>query len=1251
MPGSVRFYQYVDGGNQMGAMIDPGAAGYTVDEPTADSNTLLVSFAGADDKQINSLWVVFRTTLEGEMVDKEYTNDALFTSNGVDYPLHGSVTVNHGGSLVEKTGKQQSDGYVYWSATVNASQSTLEDAIITDTPSDNQRIDMNSLAVYATTVDAQGNIARGGALGKDAYTASYAQNGSGAWVLTLHVPGTLTTPLILEYRASVYLTSMTGTVSNTILVEGTNKGNGQEGSTKTPLNVRVFEGGGTIYGKQGSLTIRKIGADGNPLAGAVLALEDAKGNRIGPVTVPASGEIVFSNIVQGAYKLYELSAPEGYTVRPDLARGMEIQVTDNTTTGAEIVEVSNELTTASLRKVDEDGNPLAGAVFALEQWSDGADAYVPYGTETYSSGSDGIVRVSGLLPGRYQFVELTPPEGFLHNTDPREFTLSQDTQGVIAPQETGNYVNYRGTIRLRKVDDVGNPLRGAQFTLSRLDGTLVGTYASGPDGTVLITGIAPGEYILVETRAPIGYALTSDPRDITIPDTALGALPPLDYGNVVNNPALGHVILQKVDGVTLEGLEGAVFQLSMEGDPSVQLQITTNEDGYAQIDDLKPGNYTLTEITAPAGYIRNTAPWTFTITEELGASIDMLDIGAYANYKGGVRLLKENDEGEPLSGAVFTLSLGDTPIGAYTTNASGVIEIYGLAPGKYTLVEIRAPLGYATTSDPRVIEIPAETDGMLPPLPITIVNPHALGSVIFRKVDAGTGVGLEGAVFELLAQGTETVIRTITTNDTGWVQMNELEPGDYTLREIAAPAGYVLNTDTVDFTLTEDMSTSIDVLALDDIPNWQGRLRLTKESGAGEPLAGATFTLSTLAGDIIGTYMSGPDGVVEITGIAPGPYILRETIAPAGYATAQDPMRIDIPAEHAGELPEHDLGPIANTPVEGTIIFRKIDGDTDTGLPGATFEIVDAAGDLVATVTTNAYGWAQVDHLQPGDYTLRETVAPSGYLLNTQTWPFTVPEDAMGSIAPIAIGPVPNYQAKLSIEKIDEDGNPLPGATFTLYTQNERIINTYKTDATGVATIYQLAPGTYRIRETDAPAGYAVFTDPMDITIPDAYEGEPPVFPFGPVINERMMGVAIVHKVDAETNAPLAGAVFSLVNEDTHAELTRVVTGSDGLASVNDLASGHYAFVEVTAPYGYEVDHTPLTFEITDATQTAAVEVTSRNWRIPDSPATPRPTVPPDGPPKTGDSGNGPWVLLLAISGLALVGAIAVKLARRKPSR
>ena len=116
---------------------------------------------------------------------------------------------------------------------------------------------------------------------------------------------------------------------------------------------------------------------------------------------------------------------------------------------------------------------------------------------------------------------------------------------------------------------------------------------------------------------------------------------------------------------------------------------------------LFPGSYVLKETHAPAGYIRNEQTLEFTVTEEHYGAPDVLDLGQFVNYRGSLLLKKVDEEGQPLQGAQFELKHlhdeGESII--LVSDENGFIKVEDLAPGRYTIEEIKAPEGYTRNEE------------------------------------------------------------------------------------------------------------------------------------------------------------------------------------------------------------------------------------------------------------------------------------------------------------------------------------------------------------------------------------------------------------------------------------------------------------------------------------------------------------------------------------------------------------------------
>lgn len=230
-------------------------------------------------------------------------------------------------------------------------------------------------------------------------------------------------------------------------------------------------------------------------------------------------------------------------------------------------------------------------------------------------------------------------------------------------------------------------------------------------------------------------------------------------------------------------------------------------------------------------------------------------------------------------------------------------------------------------------------------------------------------------------------------------------------------------------------------------------------------------------GKLYGTAYVGTDGVV----------IIALTEDAAGDAAVTDRL------EAAGAEPAvvQTLG--SQTGPQGSVVFRKQD-ENGNGLEGARFELMktDENNRTVAAVTSGADGSVRCDGLAPGTYRVVETQAPSGFLRNRMTLDFTISDSAQTQAVTVDAGVHTGYQGRLSILKMDEERDPLPGASFKIldangYTLQKDLV----TDSDGRIWVSNLAPGRYQVMETEAPAGYHLDATPVSFEVSAEAEGEP----------------------------------------------------------------------------------------------------------------------------------------------------------------
>jgi uncharacterized surface anchored protein len=259
--------------------------------------------------------------------------------------------------------------------------------------------------------------------------------------------------------------------------------------------------------------------------------------------------ITTAKLPPGYYRFVEVQAPAGYildpTPVPDPATDpLGFEVTD-VASAPTIVEILipgspfiNYTGAAQFNKADFRGNPLAGAVFNVVQTDTTPTRIVGKAT----SNGDGLVYAEGLGPGSYEFIETkTAGNAFVVNKTPIPFTI--EAEGIGKPEilnaldlETP-FLNYLGAARLHKTSEAnGAVLAGAVFDLRDSRGGLIqsGLVTDGR-GEISVTDLAPGSYTFVETQAPAGFELLTDPVSFLVPAEAQGK-PAAVAVDVTNTP-------------------------------------------------------------------------------------------------------------------------------------------------------------------------------------------------------------------------------------------------------------------------------------------------------------------------------------------------------------------------------------------------------------------------------------------------------------------------------------------------------------------------------------------------------------------------------------------------------------------------------------------------------------------------------------------------------------------------------------------
>ena len=556
---------------------------------------------------------------------------------------------------------------------------------------------------------------------------------------------------------------------------------------------------------------------------------------------------------------------------------------------------------------------------------------------------------------------------------------------------------------------------------------------------------------------------------------------------------------------TGEAQEGVAFTLTFKGwlDSEAPTQTvnpaqtqwagTTDANGALTFANLPYGTYTLHEGEPLTGYAR-VADQTVTIdatraTITRGVVSPIALAIADPRAEGTVTVTKTDDYQQPLAGVVFGLfpvdangATASTPAFTATTGDDGRAQFTNVPWAKYVLRELSGKDGYVKAEgDLKTFELggPSFDAG-------TVVNERIDGTVSVKKVDE-TGDALAGATFGLFPVDASGVAASVpvmsaTSGSDGVATFTNVHWGVYRVKETSAPEGYTLS-DTALTVTVDAQHLTVAAGTVTDRPI-TGTVILTKTSDDGTPLADVEFALypvtkgpdgSTTVADVPAMWaLSDANGRVSFDSVRYGMYELRETKGLPGYLTMEKPLGVVVTADGA----TIDLGQVVNTAERGAIRLLKTDAKTGDPLAGATFAIyrVEEDGTVAEepsdTQVSGADGIVSFENLTVGDYEIRETNAPTGWLVSTDTISAKVSAD--GQV--VDAGRVNNERIRADIiaRKVDSQTHAgLAGATFALEREGQQIA-TATSDADGLVTFKDVEYGTYTIREERAPRGYAL---------------------------------------------------------------------------------------------------------------------------------------------------------------------------------
>lgn len=361
---------------------------------------------------------------------------------------------------------------------------------------------------------------------------------------------------------------------------------------------------------------------------------------------------------------------------------------------------------------------------------------------------------------------------------------------------------------------------------------------------------------------------------------------------------------------------------------------------------------------------------------------------------------------------------------------------------------------------------------------------------------------------------------------------------------------------------------------------------------------------------------------------------------PSGYRKSEDGLTVTNTRNSGG-------GGGTTTPVSGKVTVKKVDEDKKT-LSGAEFTLFDSKGKVVGKAVTGSDGTVSFEGLELGDYVLKETKAPEGYILDDSERDVTISGSDTKAFTVTNKKEEPAKPGRIEIVKVDEEGKLLSNAWFSLIDRDGVTLQNVET-VNGKAVFEDVPVGKYSVKEVKAPEGYELSNKTISVTV-DSNETITVKFvnKLSGTIVEPVKGSILINKVNEKSMA-LSGAEFTLYNENNEI-IGTAVSDESGRVMFNDLAIGKYFVRETNAPEGYEFVSDPLSVNITEAKTynykctnvLSSVLIEDPNvpmgWDIFEDPDVPKDTI--DTLPDTGNFLNN-WILaalgfVLVISGLLL---------------
>ena len=1019
-----------------------------------------------------------------------------------------------------------------------------------------------------------------------------------------------------KVKATFLVESLTGSYSTTVTVDGEKTlPDLQPGvyrvteqsveepyiKTGTHQDIALLAGAGTVeaaftnYVKPGLEILKKNIATGEPIAHVTYKIEQIDGSYSTTATTDGAGRIFLANIPVGSYKVTEVNVPSD-VILCDIPQTIALGPGETrTVTFFNAMKPSLKI----IKRCEVTKAPIPNTKFHIWWASDNTSTGAMNDLGSFYTDDHGEIIFTGdaLKSGWYKVTEEAPASGFAPADEPtQEFYLAGNENAV---KIWGN--RPLSALVVFKYDEkTGAALQGAEFQIRYLGGTsgtggtVIGTYTTSENGSIILTRLKAGTYIVEETKASPFYSVDTPPQTVLLSGKDQDVVT-LRF----SNQPYGSVLIKKLaDDASKTPLAGATFLVTDDKGTFIGTangEFTTDKSGAIQLPKLPAGTTIVAkEIRPPEGYALDGTPQTITVQAGENAPLTFYDKPLC-----NLTILKRDAlTKKPLAKAEFIVKDSEgkpigTDNGRFVTGSDGTVTITALNPNATIIVsEDKAPIGYIKDETPKTIVVRSGV-----PNSLTFDNEPSTTLVIHKYIEGTENEPLSGVAFKVVdgsgaAVGPDDGV--YYTDKAGEIVLNGLEPGTTVVaREIKSVDGFVLD------------GTPQDILikagTVQNLTFWnkrQGALIINKlDAVTKKPLEGVTFKITMANGEFIpdengkissnGLYYTDKNGQIILKGVT-GTLVVTEEKSIDGY-TIDENTRTQTVVVNPDDTQSLYF---YNAPIGGVELIKVNAADKTQRIPNTTFEIRRVSdGGLVDTVTTGTDGHVYVP-LASGSYYAVETEAGKGFQLDNTPIYFTV-EDGKTTTKTVTNKAI----SGILIHKVNAvTGEGIPGVSFILYDSGNTPIAQEASDDRGYVRFEGLEDGRYYLRELENE-GYIPDTQKKTVYVKS---GETTEIEWK---NTPITGQIQVTKVSADYNAmngwpagtPIPNTVFEIYNARTNRLVDTIKTDKNGLAVSKPLPLARYKIVESKAAEFYGLDKTPIEVEIEYAGQIVKASMTNKS--------------------------------------------------------